>query len=173
MIVLLGGDERGVGKTALVCAVIAQFPRMPWTAVKVSPNDDDMIYMHQEREASGESATGRMLAAGAASAFLMGASAQRLGDLAQMLSHMAQGSALIVESTALRAHLEPDLFLCVMEQKAPHKTSLQQHWKLADVLFTRGHAWETEQPVFQMDVEHGMAVLNGEAKKFLAERIIK
>jgi hypothetical protein len=38
-IIVVGGSNRGVGKTALVCSVIAALPEYRWAAVKISSHD--------------------------------------------------------------------------------------------------------------------------------------
>ena len=168
MIVLVGGDGRGVGKTALVCAVIQLFPAMRWTAVKVSPHVEHSELSHQN-----ESDTARMLAAGAERAMLMCAPAERMQACAGELRELGRAEHLIVESTSVRAFLEPDLFLCVVKD-APTKLSLRNELNRADALFipaTSDLIGNEEQLVFRMQIEHGVAVLDGEAKRFLSNRV--
>ena len=38
-VVVVGGGGRGVGKTALVCGVIAALPEMQWVAVKIAGHE--------------------------------------------------------------------------------------------------------------------------------------
>jgi hypothetical protein len=38
-IIVIGGSNRGVGKTALVCGLIAALPEYRWTAVKITTHD--------------------------------------------------------------------------------------------------------------------------------------
>ena len=38
-ILVVGGSHRGVGKTALVCGLIAALPEHRWTAVKITSDD--------------------------------------------------------------------------------------------------------------------------------------
>ena len=38
-IIVVGGSNRGAGKTALVCGLIAALPEFHWIAVKVTDHD--------------------------------------------------------------------------------------------------------------------------------------
>jgi len=38
-IIVVGGGSKGVGKTALVCGLVAALPEYPWTAVKISTHE--------------------------------------------------------------------------------------------------------------------------------------
>jgi hypothetical protein len=81
-IVVVGGSTKDIGKTALVCAVIAALPEFAWTAVKITGHEYDPPKFEASRsefkktiweETSAGSATdtARYLAAGARRALLV------------------------------------------------------------------------------------------------------
>jgi len=55
-IVVVGGSNRGVGKTALVCGLIAALPEYRWTAVKITGHD------HPQPVTPGRAGSGAALA---------------------------------------------------------------------------------------------------------------
>ena len=74
MLVAVGGHSRGVGKTAVVAALIRALPECGWTAVKVSPHFHGQEHRHswalvEETDRSGSGDTCRYLAAGAMRSF--------------------------------------------------------------------------------------------------------
>jgi hypothetical protein len=58
-IIVIGGSNRGVGKTSLVCGVIAALPDYRWTAVKITTHD------HRQPVATGRENVAAGLASGA------------------------------------------------------------------------------------------------------------
>src|SRR5208282_1655489 len=74
-IIVVGGSSRGVGKTALVCGLIAALPEFRWTAVKITTHDYGKPKpIWEETRAGQETDSARYLAAGAERAFLATAS---------------------------------------------------------------------------------------------------
>src|SRR5579864_4038392 len=68
--IVIGGQCRNVGKTALAVDVIRAFPECCWLAIKISPHhalsDDSAGYRFRaETERSGHSDSSRFLSAGA------------------------------------------------------------------------------------------------------------
>jgi hypothetical protein len=45
-IIVVGGSNRGVGKTSLVCGLIAALPEYRWTAVKITTHDHKLSVAH-------------------------------------------------------------------------------------------------------------------------------
>jgi len=65
-IVVVGGSGRGVGKTALVCGLIAALPEFNWTAIKITGHDHGQPKPVWEETQPGQGTdTARFLAAGA------------------------------------------------------------------------------------------------------------
>ena len=114
-IVVVGGSHRGVGKTALVCGLIAALPEHRWTAVKITSDEHGkQAPVWEEIEAGQGTDTARYLAAGAARAFLITASGdemeQRLAELGRIAG---PAQSVIYESNSVVEFVRPDLFLLV------------------------------------------------------------
>ncbi len=105
MIIVVGGNARKVGKTSLVCAVIAAFPQVEWRAVKLSP--------HQHRDAEGDSE--RYRRAGAHTA-----------ELRNELPAMTDGHWLVESNRAMES-LQPDAYL-FLEATAPRDEKPLDRW---------------------------------------------
>jgi hypothetical protein len=140
-IVVVGGNGRGVGKTALVSGVIAALPEFGWVAVKITADayaglppvyEESAAREPSEEESAGkESATGqetdtaRYLAAGARRAFLVAATDDDFGErLGELLKLLGRESNLIFESNRVLRFLEPDVCLAIEpEAGTPRKSS--------------------------------------------------
>ena len=80
-IIVVGGGGRGVGKTALVCGLIAALPEFAWTAIKITSHPHlgpEPVW--EETSAGQRCDTTRYLAAGAARAFLVAATEDDLSQ---------------------------------------------------------------------------------------------
>ncbi|MDE3150446.1 MAG: hypothetical protein KGL37_13335 [Acidobacteriota bacterium] len=113
--IVVGGGERGVGKTALVCGLIAALPEFRWTAVKISGHDHGKAEPVSEETQAGQGTdTARYLAAGACRSFLMTSGDEELGRaLTRFLRNPTLAGHLIFESNRIPRHLRPDLCLAV------------------------------------------------------------
>ncbi len=109
MIVVVGGNARGVGKTTLICSMIRAFPHFAWQALKVTP--------HHHLQESGD--TERFLAAGARAAYLR--SPNRLPPLDE--GHW------IIESNRILDVLTPDVYL-FLQASAPPDEKPVDRWHL-------------------------------------------
>ena len=69
--VIIAGSGRGVGKTAVSCALISAFQEFHWVVFKITPHPHHSQPIHEETDPQSEKDTGRYLAAGAARAFLL------------------------------------------------------------------------------------------------------
>jgi hypothetical protein len=119
--VVIGGSRRGVGKTALVCGLIAVLPEIRWTAVKVTTHNHGNSQPLWEETSPGQGTdTARYLAAGAQRAFLA-SPALREGSfvpnfpllLAELWSKLGPGAHVLFESNRIVDYLKPDLSLVV------------------------------------------------------------
>lgn len=115
MIVVVGGSSRKVGKTTVVCEIIAATPEARWTAIKVSPDD-------HEPGPTGD--TCRYLAAGAVNARLMKEVPELTGNV-------------ILESNRILDVLTPDLFVFVAGD-GEWKPNVDKYAKRADFV-VHGH----------------------------------
>ncbi len=115
-VIVVGGSGRGVGKTALICGLIAALPEFGWAAVKVTSHaygQREAIW--EETDAGQTTDTARYLAAGARRALLVTAGedqlALRLGELRERLG---AGAHVMFESNSVLRHVTPDICLAVM-----------------------------------------------------------
>jgi hypothetical protein len=134
-IIVVGGSGRNVGKTSLVCGLIAALPEYRWAAVKITS------HVHGEREAVWEeTATGegtdtaRFLAAGARRAFLVTAPEDDL-PIAKMWDALGSERNVIFESNRMLNALEPDLCIGVIGGSGSEtKPSFEPFLQRADAL---------------------------------------
>jgi len=115
-IVVVGGSAKGVGKTTLVCGLIAALDRLRWTAVKITGDPhEDLPPVYEEKLPGPATDTARYLAAGAERAFLLTAPAGR--DLGEVLNRfwplVGRGANLIFESNSVVEHVNANICLLV------------------------------------------------------------
>jgi hypothetical protein len=109
VILAVGGNARGVGKTTLICAIIREFPGVHWQALKVTP--------HEHLHASGD--TERFLAAGARAAY------QRVPA---HLPSLDTGN-WVIESNRILDVLTPDAYIFI-QATAPPDEKPRERWHL-------------------------------------------
>lgn len=114
-VMVVAGSGRGVGKTTLVCGLLAALPEFRWTAVKVTSHAHGEIAPVWEETTPGQGTdTARYLAAGAQRAFLLTTVDAQLRGLArELLTKIGPEANLIFESNGILDCLEPDLCLAV------------------------------------------------------------
>ena len=159
-IVVVGGSGRGVGKTALVCGVIAALPALDWIAVKITSDTHTPEQPIREESTAGEDTdTARYLAAGARRAFLLTAadSAAMQTALDGLRQHAPRGANLIFESNRILDFVKPDVCLMVSSAaaQAETKASFEQAMKSADAILVHSQtgeltAQDNERPVFRV-----------------------
>ena len=149
---VIGGHTRNIGKTSVVCAVIAAFPERRWTAIKITqfghgvcsangePCDcetaDHTIAISEERDATTGTDTSRYLAAGAARSFWI---RTRQGQLAEAMprirSLIAASPNVILESNSVLRFLQPDFFASILDPSiADFKASALRYLDRADAI---------------------------------------
>jgi hypothetical protein len=138
-VLVVGGGGRGVGKTALVCGVLAGLPECSWVAVKITIHGHGTAQLVWEESEPGEgSDTARYLAAGARRAFLLTAVDDEgmQAALNALWERVGRGSDLIIESNRVLSFLEPDLCLMVRADAdgADVKASFESAANLADAV---------------------------------------
>jgi hypothetical protein len=157
-IIIVGGSAKGVGKTTLICGLIAALDEFRWTAVKITSDvHEGLPPIYQEQSAGPENDTSRYLAAGAERAFLLTVLPER--NLAEALDEfwprVGRGANLIFESNKVMEFVEADARLVVDGRAATHtppKPSFSGAMLLAEALVVRAAA----------DGVHGGDSLNGE-----------
>jgi hypothetical protein len=133
---VVGGQARGVGKTALVVDVIRAFPDGAWTAVKITPHGHGAwaespetseerpvapaVLLQEETDRSGHTDTSQYLVAGARRSFWL---RTRPGGLAEGMT-LLQGALVgaeraILESNAVLEFIQPALYLVVLDPMLP------------------------------------------------------
>lgn len=140
MRIIVGGQARKAGKTAVVCRLISALPQFEWTAVKISGHGHGLAgAAYDLREETLDSAAGdtrRYLEAGARHAWWL------RGDLEQALpalrAILARSGTWIVESTRAIGLLESDVALMVVSRGGEVKESARLAGHAPDALVTLG-----------------------------------
>jgi hypothetical protein len=140
-IVVVGGSGRDVGKTSLICGLIAALPERSWIAVKISSHVHGTAQpVWEEKEAGQGTDTARYLAAGARRAFLLAAPERT--DLERVLDQLwaecEAGANFIFESNRILDHVRPELCLMVRANAEP-KPSFSYAVRLADAIVARSN----------------------------------
>jgi len=154
-LMVVGGQSRKVGKTALVVDLIKAFPKCRWTAVKITPYAESgcpvrgancpcgpgkhTFAIRIEKSPRGTTDTSRFLAAGAQKAVWVQTKSGRLkGALSALASAIGDADNVIVESNAILSHWQADLFLLVIDpSNADFKSSARTVKRLADAFVLR------------------------------------
>jgi hypothetical protein len=152
---VVGGQCRNVGKTALVVDLIKAFPEIRWTAVKITPYVESgcpvkgancqcgpgkhAFAIRIEKSRRGTTDTSRFLAAGAQKALWVQAKSGRLKEaLGPLVSAVGDAENVIVESNAILSYWRADLSLLVVDpQNADFKSSARKVQRLADAFVFR------------------------------------
>jgi hypothetical protein len=144
-IIVVEGSAKGVGKTTLVCGLIAALDQFRWTAVKISSDPHQGLPpIYEEKAAGPETDTSRYLAAGAKRAFLLTIPPQR--DLTDALDEfwprIGRGANLIFESNRVMDRVSAAV--CLLVQGDPRageaKPSFYRAAPFADALIVHGDA---------------------------------
>lgn len=146
-IAVVGGSGRGVGKTALVCGLIAALADLEWVAVKITSHEHWTVEpIWEESESGEETDTARYLASGARRAFLLTVpDHQDLNEtvlgrvLGEFFRYAGRGQNVIFESNRVLHHVQPNLCLMVQGNVSASepKPSFQQALRSADAMVAR------------------------------------
>lgn len=154
-LVVIGGQCRKVGKTALAVDLIRAYPEFQWTAVKFTPYAESgcpvkgakcgcdpgehTFAIRTEKSHKGTTDTSRFLAAGAKRAIWVQTKSGRMEDaLAPLLSAIGGAENVIIESNAILKFWDAELFLLVLDPRnAEFKGSAQKVLRLADAFVFR------------------------------------
>lgn len=134
-IIVVGGSGRGVGKTALVCALISSLQEFRWTAVKLTGHDHGLAEpVWEETEPGQGTDTARYLAAGAQRALLVLAPQGNI-PLNHIWESVGPSANVIFESNRITAYQRPDLCLAVLgDSGTPIKASFLEFMHRSDAL---------------------------------------
>jgi|ERR1700691_1420780 hypothetical protein len=146
-IVVVGGSGRGVGKTSLVCGLIAAFPEHRWIAVKITGHLHGQRDLLWEETAPGHGTdTARYLAAGAQRAFLVTAVDEEL-PTDEIRAAVGSGAHVIFESNRIVFAWEPDLCIGVVGGKGTEiKPSFGPFLESADALVVGADGGDWQLP---------------------------
>jgi len=162
-VIVVGGHTRSIGKTQLVCDVIAAFPQAHWIAGKITQyghgvcaqNGDNcdcaptehVCAINWETRADSGTDSARFLAAGARHSFWLRTKQGFLAEGLPLLrtamqetlrSAGAEPPPLIVESNSLLQFLKPSLYFAVLDpSKEDFKDSARAALDRADALVLR------------------------------------
>jgi hypothetical protein len=139
-IVVIGGQARNVGKTGVVCGLIAAFPKRRWTAIKISQHGHGVVVLEERGRATGTDSA-RYLAAGAARAFWISTDE---GKLAAAMPHVREAMKgaenVILESNSVLEFVRPDLYAVVLgPAMADFKASALRYLERADAIVVMGN----------------------------------
>ena len=158
MLVVVGGHTRNIGKTTLSTQVIAAYPDLRWTAMKITQyghgicsangeacdcaTADHNVAISEERSRDSGTDTSRMLLAGAARVLWVRTQQgdHAAGSLSEAMprlrSEIAKAENVLVESNSILRFLRPDLYLAVLDPAvADFKPSALRYLDRADALF--------------------------------------
>jgi len=153
-LIAVGGEAKNIGKTTLVCNIIAAFPQIEWTAIKLSTHahlpvnaelviETKGISIWSQSCAGDDSDTARFLKAGAQRGFLVQSKPTNQRAVSEILrKQLPSVTHVIVESTQMAELLNPDLFLVVINSGAVNlKKAVQKLFERADAFVrTAGEA---------------------------------
>jgi hypothetical protein len=179
-LVVVGGQSRKVGKTSVVCGLIAALPELRWTAIKLTQHEPaelvaglpPSILVREERERNSGTDSSRYLAAGAERAFLVRVQPGELGaQMPRIRELISAAQNTILESNSILEFLQPDLALCVLDPAiADFKPSAQLRIERADALLVpEGSQLPLESKrVFRF---HAPEYVTAELLSFVAEQL--
>jgi hypothetical protein len=163
-LLVIGGQCRKVGKSALVVDLIEAFPKYRWTAIKITPHvdsgcplkgpackcgpDEHTFQIRYEKTRTRKTDTSRFLAAGAKGAIWVQTKSGRLSDaLGPLVSAVGDAENVIIESNAILAHWKSDLFLLVVDPaKADFKSSARKVGRFVDGFVLRSPYARSSSP---------------------------
>jgi hypothetical protein len=122
MRIVVGGESRKAGKTAVVCRIVAAFPEAGWTAVKITPHAHGATgaaWTLEEEATAGD--TLRYREAGAKRTLLYCGEVE--AGLPALLEELSKARNWIVETTSAAALIPYDLAILV---EAPQGAEMKE-----------------------------------------------
>jgi hypothetical protein len=136
-VIVVGGSSKSVGKTSLICAILAAFPNFHWAVVKITSHEygqREPVWEESVREDEPKTDTARYLAAGARRALLVSAPEETLPWPA-IEAALAGEHNIIYESNRIVEELRPDVCLALMTgSEAGFKLSFVPFLDAADAI---------------------------------------
>jgi hypothetical protein len=147
-LLIVSGTGSKSGKTTMVCRLIGQFRDLKPVAIKISPHfhektgglleraSDTGYSIHAETDPDSGKDTSRMLKAGASEVFLLEV---WNADVAKVFNELTRqipaGTPIICESTSLRNHFEPGLFILMTAATENSRPDLEHLKELPHIGF--------------------------------------
>ncbi len=151
-VVVIGGHTRNIGKTSVVCGLIAAMPEKRWTAIKITQCDhgvcsangepcdceaeDHTVAIRVERDAASGTDSSRYLAAGAVrSIWARTREGQLAAAMPRICREIAGAQNVILESNSVLQFLDPDVYASVLNPEiVDFKRSALRYVERADAL---------------------------------------
>lgn len=133
MLIAVGGHSRNVGKTSVVCGIIAAIPEARWQAIKITqhghhvcsehghpcgcaPSDPSHPYALDVQTEPDSTDSGRYLTAGAERSYWLRTAQGQLGHAVTVLKELlGQAEHTIVESNSIMRYFQPALYIPVLD----------------------------------------------------------
>ena len=147
-LLLIGGSGQNVGKTTLTIAILKKYSKNNnIVAIKTSchfhgirdtdivlANNDEYTIVKETVTNTGKDSS-RMLEAGAAEVYFIQAKDKFIGDAYLFLTNKIENNSLIIcETTSLREHLIPEVFLALVKNKGEQFDENKQILNMADLV---------------------------------------
>lgn len=163
-LIVVAGQCRKVGKTALVTDLIVALHDFEWTAVKITPHaetgcplngsrcgcapTEHTFAIHEESQRNAKTDTSRFLAAGAKRALWLETKADQLpAALPELAIALQPARHVIIESNAILEFWHPAALMVVLDPtNADFKPSAQRILHLADAFVLRSPLQDREGP---------------------------
>jgi hypothetical protein len=131
-VIVVGGHSRNIGKTSVAAALIAAFPRLGWTAMKITQFghgicslngrecgcaiDEHAYAIMEEHDRGGRTDTSRFLVAGARRSIWVRTKQGRLAlAMPKLQAFLRTDPFVIIESNSILRFLLPDLYVVVLK----------------------------------------------------------
>lgn len=132
--IVIGGSGRNVGKTTLVCGILAALPEFGWTVVKITSHMHGLPEPIFEETVAGQGTdTGRYLAAGARRALFVTAPEKKL-PIEALRNTLGSDVNLIFESNRIVDIFRPDICLAILGDEEASKPTFAALLPQADAL---------------------------------------
>src|SRR6185312_14730760 len=126
--IVIGGQASGIGKTSVICALIAAMPERRWTAIKITQCSHEgggkrcdcnlggaKFAIAEERAANVQADSSRYLAAGAVRSLWVRTLRGHLAEaMPRIRQEIARAPNCILESNSVIEFLQPDLYALIV-----------------------------------------------------------
>jgi molybdopterin-guanine dinucleotide biosynthesis protein len=159
-LIMVGGQAKNVGKTTLICNIIATFRGVRWTAVKISnhghvPQDCEVVKegaewtIWRQNPTNDHSDTALFLRSGADRSLLVQTDNRSLREACASLGQeFSAAPVVIVESASAAEFLDYDLLLILLDAvQDDFKESTRQQLDCADAFLLRNSDLQSKERI--------------------------